>query len=162
MKNLIILPVLLMFLVLSCDDDTSQKEQYSPFEDPITTDKIDFDGDGRIYYTISAYGHPDEISSSRWTEPDLDIDENLWDMGQGKIHTETGLLVPDFNVLAAYCSSATPLITLYPGWRAETAIAPGTYSIQGVLLDATGTALPLFDASGDLEIDGTDYLPIDV
>jgi hypothetical protein len=165
MKNsllILILSIISISGITACDDDTNTNPGYIDFTDALYTSKVEFSGEGRIYYTVSAYGHGDEITSIRWSAPDLDINEKTMEVGSGTFNPETNHLIPDFNEMAAYCSDATPIITFYPAWRGEDAVPAGTYSFSGKLVSSSGIETQLFDISGDLSIDGTVLTPIDV
>jgi hypothetical protein len=160
--SLILLIISLGFLT-SCDDDsTNNIPGYISFEDNIYTSKVEFSGQGRIYYTASAYGYGDEITSIRWKAPDLEVKEKTIEVGSAHFNIDTKHLIPEFNEMAAYCSDSTPVVTFFPASRGIDPPLDATYSIKGKLISSSNEETTVFDISGELTIEATGYAPLTV
>ncbi len=139
------------FLLLAACDGPRKKGTV-PLEDPIATAAIDFGGTGRIFYTITG---------PTWTDPNVPVQERLFDMSQGMLN-ERGELVPETLRMAAYASGARAQLIFMPAWRGEGAPPSGTYRFTGRLTASDGTTHDWFDAQGELQITESGYAPVTV
>jgi len=149
MKSNILLLISLVLLLPACweKNDTGLPR----LEDPLRTGRIDFSGQGRIYY---------EITGPDFETPNVAVGDTLVVFGDARIDGD--LVRPERNWMAAYASDATPLITFTPTWIGSGEDPPeGTYDLRGRLVDSTGVELELFSVQGELEriedADGGEY-----